>query len=511
MADNTSILPRDQNFITAAGFESSTTAGLVISGKIDEITGRILVDNAASGTVTSVSVVTANGVSGSVATATTTPAITLALGALTGVTSLNGLVVTANTGVITTGTWNGTPIGIAYGGTNATSFTAPSGTIAPLVFFDGTKLSTDTIVTHVGYDTANDTIYAGAVNMSFAGTSVAKFTNTAAQSTSGGAGMQGLADAGAAMLTGNRLGFYTLGGAKDAAHTTTNATSIESFATENWSGTATGSNLVFSTTANTTLTRSAVLTLGQDKSAAFAGVVTATSYNGLTITTTTGTLTMTNAKTLSVTNTLTLSGTDSTVMTFPTTTATIARTDAGQTFTGTQVMTSPKILTSILDTNGNAYIGQTATASAVNYVNITNAATGTAGPTIAAAGETNVDLKIAAKGTGKINHTSGMYQTLQSDTDGATVTFDMSVSNLHTVTLGGNRTLAVSNVAAGQCFVLRLVQDGTGTRTVTWFTTLKWAGGTAPTLTTTINKTDVFGFICTSAGNYDAFVIGQNL
>lgn len=78
------------------------------------------------------------------------------------------------------------------------------------------------------------------------------------------------------------------------------------------------------------------------------GVATATSINGLTITTTTGTFTLTNAKTLAVTNTLTLSGTDSTVMTFPTTTATIARTDAGQTFTGVQVMTTPSITTANL-------------------------------------------------------------------------------------------------------------------------------------------------------------------
>lgn len=84
MADNTNILPNDQNFVRAAGFESSSTAGLVMAGQIDEITGRILVDNASGlGTVTSVSVVTANGVSGSVATSTTTPAITLTLGAIT--------------------------------------------------------------------------------------------------------------------------------------------------------------------------------------------------------------------------------------------------------------------------------------------------------------------------------------------------------------------------------------------------------------------------------------------
>lgn len=66
------------------------------------------------GTVTSVSVVTNQGVSGSVATSTTTPAITLTLGALTGVTSINGLVITANTATITTGIWNGTAIVDTY-------------------------------------------------------------------------------------------------------------------------------------------------------------------------------------------------------------------------------------------------------------------------------------------------------------------------------------------------------------------------------------------------------------
>jgi hypothetical protein len=100
--------------------------------------------------------------------------------------------------------------------------------------------------------------------------------------------------------------------------------------------------------------------------------------------------------------------------------------------------------------------------------------------------------------------------TITTDSDGATVTFDLSTS-LHQVTLGGNRTLALSNETVGQTFVIRLIQDGTGSRTVTWFTTIKWAGGSAPTLTTTAAKTDVFGFICTSAGNYDGFVIGTNL
>lgn len=78
-----------------------------------------------AGTVTIVSIVTSQGVSGVVANDTTTPAITLTLGALTGVTSFNGLVVTANTGAITTGSWAATVIPGQYGGTGVanTGFT----------------------------------------------------------------------------------------------------------------------------------------------------------------------------------------------------------------------------------------------------------------------------------------------------------------------------------------------------------------------------------------------------
>jgi hypothetical protein len=75
----------------------------------------------ASTYLTAVGVTTNQGVSGS-SSGGATPNLTLTLGALTGVTSFNGLVVTANTGVITTGTWNGTTIAVANGGTNSTSF-----------------------------------------------------------------------------------------------------------------------------------------------------------------------------------------------------------------------------------------------------------------------------------------------------------------------------------------------------------------------------------------------------
>lgn len=237
--------------------------------------------------------------------------------------------------------------------------------------------------------------------------------------------------------------------------------------------------------------------------------------NGLTVSTTTGTFTLTNAKTLAVTNTLTLSGTDSTVMTFPSTTATIARTDAGQTFTGVNTFTSPKIVTQISDTNGNVLINIGATGSAVNYVKVTNAATGTAGPIIAADGETNVDLKIAAKGTGAIHATSGSYGDIQTyaPAGAGTATLDLSLSNVNHITMpAGNITVAISNGKLGQLFMVRILQDATGSRTVTWFSGIKWAGGVAPTLTTTASKADTFGFEITTAGSaYDGFVIGQNI
>lgn len=78
--------PRDNNRIPVLIGTSSSDGTTPVTVYVDPVTHRMKVDTTGSsgtGTVTSVSVVTANGVSGSVATATTTPAITLTLGAIT--------------------------------------------------------------------------------------------------------------------------------------------------------------------------------------------------------------------------------------------------------------------------------------------------------------------------------------------------------------------------------------------------------------------------------------------
>lgn len=94
------------------------------------------------------------------------------------------------------------------------------------------------------------------------------------------------------------------------------------------------------------------------------------------------------------------------------------------------------------------------------------------------------------------------------ESDASTVTFDLDSSNHFEVVLGGNRTLALSNSGtAGQKFTVKLKQDGTGSRTVTWFSTINWPGGLVPTLSTAANKADTFGFICTASNTYDGFVL----
>ncbi len=105
----------------------------------------------------------------------------------------------------------------------------------------------------------------------------------------------------------------------------------------------------------------------------------------------------------------------------------------------------------------------------------------------------------------------GSVPAVTTDADTATITFNMAASNIHAVTLGGNRTLAVSNVSVGQCFMIELIQGTGGSKTVTWFSTIKWAGGSAPTLTTTAGKKDTFGFRCTASGQYDGYIVGQNI
>jgi len=79
--------------------------------------------------------------------------------------------------------------------------------------------------------------------------------------------------------------------------------------------------------------------------------------------------------------------------------------------------------------------------------------------------------------------------------DGSTINWNMSTQSVCKVTLAGNRTMAApSNGSTGQFASITVIQDGTGSRTLTWNAAYEFAADTAPTLSTTANKADLFVF-----------------
>jgi hypothetical protein len=82
-------------------------------------------------------------------------------------------------------------------------------------------------------------------------------------------------------------------------------------------------------------------------------------------------------------------------------------------------------------------------------------------------------------------------------TDGATITWNVIDSPVAKVTLAGNRTLSApsgTTPIAGQFVSLLIIQDGTGSRTITWNAVYEFAADTAPTLTATASLGDLFTF-----------------
>ena len=137
---------------------------------------------------------------------------------------------------------------------------------------------------------------------------------------------------------------------------------------------------------------------------------------------------------------------------------------------------------------GGLTLGSTAvssTAAEINYNDITTLGTSAASKTLTA----------DANGLTKI--TGAVLNVEDTLTDQATIAWDVIASPVAKVTLGANRTLAApsgTSPAAGQFIALTVIQDGTGSRTLTWNATYEFTEDTAPTLTTTANKGDLFIF-----------------
>lgn len=84
-------------------------------------------------------------------------------------------------------------------------------------------------------------------------------------------------------------------------------------------------------------------------------------------------------------------------------------------------------------------------------------------------------------------------------TDGSNISWDLNTNQSAKVTLGGNRTLSnPTNQVAGGVYTLRIIQDGTGDRTLSYGSDYKFPGGSAPALSTSANAVDILN--CYSNG-----------
>jgi len=158
-------------------------------------------------------------------------------------------------------------------------------------------------------------------------------------------------------------------------------------------------------------------------------------------------------KSLTVNNSLTLAGTDATVMTFPTTNATIARTDAAQTFTGVQTMTSPVLTT----------------------------------PTIQGFTEANTSTAV-----------------------GNAYTFVITTSTQFILTLTANTTctFTMPAVSTGASFTVQLKQPITTGNGAASFSGVRWPTNGVPTITTTAGRMDILNFLSDGVNWYGSYVQG---
>jgi len=101
---------------------------------------------------------------------------------------------------------------------------------------------------------------------------------------------------------------------------------------------------------------------------------------------------------------------------------------------------------------------------------------------------------------------TGYTETAPAITNSSTaVTLSLASGTVLSYTLTGNCTFTMPTATSGTSFILKLIQDGTGSRTAT-FTGVKWPGGTAPTITTTASTgLDILSFVCINSVWYGTF------
>lgn len=99
-------------------------------------------------------------------------------------------------------------------------------------------------------------------------------------------------------------------------------------------------------------------------------------------------------------------------------------------------------------------------------------------------------------------------ETLYTANTSTAITVDLANGTVQKLTLTASATITMPTASAGKSFVIILAQDATGGRTVTW-STVVWPSATAPTITSTASKKDIYSFFADGTSWYGT-TIGQN-
>ena len=117
------------------------------------------------------------------------------------------------------------------------------------------------------------------------------------------------------------------------------------------------------------------------------------------------------------------------------------------------------------------------------------------------------DLNIEA-GSLKVGTSARAYNPITTLTDATSIVVDFALGNNFLVTIGGNRTLAApTNCTAGQSGQIHVIQDGTGSRTLSYNSVYQFVSGATPTLSTGASDVDLLVYTARSATTVDAVLL----